>query len=88
MTHIERLVALILTVSALWLSGGCATVQSRGSQQAKSVYADRISDCKDWFYEASQCRQMYSCTRHMNREQCGRQMLRILNDPVQLADLF
>jgi len=88
MTHIERLAAFILMLSALWLSGGCASVNSRGSQRAKSVYADRISDCKDWFYDSIQCRQIYDCTRHMNREQCGRQMLRILNDPVKLADLF
>ncbi|PCI35176.1 MAG: hypothetical protein COB53_11225 [Elusimicrobia bacterium] len=87
MNHIERVAALILTLSALWLSG-CATVQSRGSQRAKGIYANRISDCKDWFYDRAQCRQMYGCTRHMNREQCGRQMLRILNDPVKLADLF
>jgi hypothetical protein len=88
MTHLERLVAFVLTISALWLSGGCATTHARGEGRAVAVYKERISDCKDWFYDRAQCRQMYGCTRHMDRAACGRQMLRVLNDPVKLADLF
>lgn len=89
MTHLERLVALVLTLSALWLSGGCAAVpRARGEGRAVAVYKDRVSDCRDWFYDAVECRKMYGCTRHMDKAACGRQMLRVLNDPVQLADLF
>ncbi|OIO11724.1 MAG: hypothetical protein AUJ52_01630 [Elusimicrobia bacterium CG1_02_63_36] len=89
MTHLERLVALVLTLSALWLSGGCATAgHVRGNSRAVAVYDERLSDCKDWFYDSFECRRMYGCTRHMDKAACGNQMLRVLNDPVKLADLF